>query len=190
MISHPTALSIMIAAALALAACGGSSDDASTQVDASIDTSVSDTTPDSPATSVAAEVPAETTAIESADDGGEGCDQALSAAEIDAIFGTSVEISGSGQVCSLHFADDSIGSFQAITGSKGDAAFDELLAKYETEASTNGIVLDDNRGYILRETAIVRGASGQVFSFVAPDNVDVANMGVAMQAIADLLLTR
>jgi hypothetical protein len=124
--------------------------------------------------------------------GDDGCDKALSAEEIDSILGTSVEIKGSGQVCQYIFASDSIGTLQAFTGSKADEAMDVVLGKFlaDETAVARGVVLADDRGYVDPDGALVLGDSGQVFSLGIPDNIDVADKLVAIQLIADLLLTR
>ncbi|NOX30664.1 MAG: hypothetical protein GXP35_11565 [Actinobacteria bacterium] len=202
MINRMAMLPIAIAAALTLAACGGADEGSSP-------------TPDPPSTEVApdttAAAPEETTADEPAADeaeagagdaaSGDGgaasdCDQVLTADEIGSILGTAPEISGSGQQCQHIYASDAVGTFQAYSGSQADEAINTLLAVFQDDEtkSANGVLLDDGRGYVLdgsfERSVVVRGDSGQVFVFSAPDSLDVADIQMAMQAIADLLLTR
>lgn len=197
-INRTNILPIAIVAALALTACGGDDDGSSAPSTdpPSADPPSADVAPDT-----ASEAPAETAAVDPAESGDtaddsagteDGCDQVLSPAEIESILGVAPEIKGSGEVCQLIYASDAVGTFQAFSGSKGDEAIDTLLSDFQTDEykSANGVPLDDGRGYVLDSTAVVRGDSGRVFVFGAPDSLDLADTEAAMQGIADLLLTR
>ncbi len=186
------AFAFAFAAALALSACGGESEGTSAPADATTSEAASDAgteTTEGVATDETAADPAE-------DDGGTeaegGCDKSLTPAEVESILGVPVEISGTGQICIVHFADDSIGNLQVFSGSKADEAMDALLTQFESDstASADGVLLADGRGHVLDRRAIVRGGSGQVFRFDTPDYVEVADVQAAMEVIPALLLTR
>lgn len=201
MINRATMLPIAIAAALALTACGGD-DESSAPVDPPPTEVTPDTTAEAPAETIAAEPAADEAETEPGDaasgddDAASGCDQVLTSDEIESILGTAPEISGSGEQCRHIYASDAVGTFQAYSGSKADEAINTLLAGFQDDETknANGVLLDDGRGYVLDGTfnrsVVVRGDSGQVFVFTAPDGVDVADIQLAMQGIADLLLTR
>jgi hypothetical protein len=186
-LGRSTILSVAVAATLALSACGGTSEGSATPADPPPAEASSDTTVDTPT---------ETTAEEPADndpDGGPGdCREVLTPDEIEPILGTLVEFSGAGTFCNVVYASDSIGSLAAFSGSEADEAINTLLAKFQADetATASGVLLDDDRGYVREHSAIVRGDSGRVFNFTTPNNLDVPDIQVAMQAIADLLLTR
>ena len=73
---------------------------------------------------------------------------------------------------------------------EADAAMDALLPKFEASASTNGVLLDDGRGFIDGYSAVVRGQSGRVFRIDVPTNIDIADPPATMQSVVDILLTR
>ena len=189
---------IAIAAALVVTACGGDDDSS-----APLDSPATDVAPDT-----TAEIPDETIAEPAVDEAApepsdaasgdgeatKGCASALTSEEIGSILGTTPEISGSGEQCQHSYASDAIGTFQAYSGSKADQAIETLLVGFQDDETKSGVLLDDGRGYVLDGTftrsVVVRGDSGQVFVFTAPDNLDVADIQLAMQNIADLLLTR
>ncbi len=201
MINRATMLPIAIAAALAFPACGGD-DESSSPTDPLPAEVTPDAAADAPGETTAAEPAAEAAEPEpvdpasGADETASGCDQVLAPDEIESILGTAPEISGSGEQCRHIYASDAVGTFQAYSGSKADEAIDTLLAGFQDDdtKSDNGVLLDDGRGYVLDGTfsrsAVVRGDSGRVFVFTAPDGLDVADIQMAMQGIADLLLTR
>lgn len=198
MINRVTMLPFAIAAALALTACGGGdegSSPASTEV-------APDTTAEAPQETAADEPAADEAeagagdAASGDDEAASGCDKVLTPDEIGSILGTAPEISGSGEQCRHIYASDAVGTFQAFSGSKADEAIETLLAVFQDDEtkSANGVLLDDGRGYVLdgsfERSVVVRGDSGQVFVFSAPDSLNVADIQMAMQGIADLLLTR
>jgi len=188
------ALSLVLAVSLTLAACGGASEGSRTPTDPAPAEASPDTTVNAQA-EIAVDTPVETTTDEGADDidgRGDGCDEVLTADEIDSVFGTSVEIKGASTFCSMIFASDAVGVLAAWSGSKADEAIDFNLAKFRDDDRVNfgGVLLEDDRGFVDRYSAVVRGDSGRVFRFNFPESVDVPNIQVAMQDIADLLLTR
>lgn len=186
-------LPVAVVAAFAITACGGGSDSSASSADASpTETSADATVDTSSETSAAEEADNTGDEADDGDVGGDGCDQVLTSDEVQSVLGTSVEFTGSGQVCTVVFANDSTGTLQAFSDSKADDALDTLLAGFlaDEAASASGVLLDDGRGYVLENSAIVRGDSGRVFRFDAPDNLDIADIQGAMQSIADLLLTR
>lgn len=182
-------LPLALAATFVLAGCGGSSDGGATPSAAPSDAGATDTTVAVTTTTVAT---TEETIAASADVGSDGCDRVLTSDEVESILGSPVEFTGSSETCMVIFADDSIGNLQAFSGSKADEAIEVLLGKFQADeaASASGVLLDDGRGFVLDGSAIVRGDSGRVFRFDTPDNVDVPDMQLAMEAIAALLLTR
>ncbi len=189
MIRRLLQLVLVLAAALLLASCGDDS-----TADAPADSAPADDTADAPV-DVPSDAPADTTVDEQVpvDEPADpnDCDTALTADEIDSIFGTSVEISGS-KFCNITFASDAVGILSIFSGSEADEAMDELLPKFlaDEAASAAGVVLDDGRGYIDDFGVVVRGDSGRTFSFSVPDNIEVPDFQAALQDVADLLLTR
>ena len=187
---------------LAVAACGGSDDNSSTPIDTPSTEIAPEATPEAPEGTVSAEPAAGDAPSDFGEDAGDGseeasgCAAALTAEDIESIFGSTPEISGSGEQCQHVYASDAVGTFQAYSGSKADDAIGALLDGFASDEtkSNNGVLLEDGRGYVLDGTfsrsAVVRGDSGQVFVFTAPDNLDVADIESAMQNLADLLLTR
>ena len=180
-------LFFMLAAAIALASCA---------TDVEVESTPTEPTPVEDNIDLPDEAPADTPADESpidvpADepDGG-SCAEALTPAEYEQIFGTPVEINGGSKFCNVVFASDSVGGFSAFSGSEGDEAMDSLLPAFVAEASADGVLLDDGRGFIDDFSAVVRGESGRVFRIDVPSNVDVADVPAAMQAVVDILLTR
>lgn len=191
MINRSALATLAIAAAMFLAACGGG-EESVTLTDVTPIESAADSTAEAPAETVT-EAPAAsdaTTAVDAGQDPG-GCDQLLTPAEIDSIFGTSIDkINGAGQFCNIVFAGDAVGSLAVFSGSKADEAIDTLLAQFQADGATGGVLLADGRGYVLDATATVRGDSGRVFRFDAPENITTPDLPSAMQNLADLLLTR
>lgn len=184
--SVPTSVVFAIAAALTLAACGGDSESTATADDPTIaevepDTTVDATTTSAPATTGAAEP-------EEADG---GCNQVLTAEEFESILGRPVEVTGSGQVCNLILASDSVGTLQVFSGSKADEALDINLTKFRDNdgAGRGGVLLAGDSGFADSDGVVVRGSSGRVFVLGIPDNATEDNQAAA-QALADLLLTR
>jgi len=183
MLNRSATLFLVLAATLALAACGGESEGSTTSTDQPLADANPDTTVDTQA---------ETTADEGAGDtagGGDGCDQVLTPDEIESVFGTPVEIKGSSQFCTIIFASDAVGNLSAFSGSEADEAISTLLAQFLAD-ETDGVLLEQDRGFVDQNSAIVRGDSGRVFRFDAPDSIDVPDSQAAMQDIAELLLTR
>ncbi len=138
----------------------------------------------------------ETAADPAEDDGGTeadgGCDKALTPAEVESTLGVPVEISGTGQICMVHFADDSIGTSRCSPARRPTKRWMLCSPQFESDstASADGVLLADGRGYVLDRSAIVRGDSGQVFRFGTPSNVELVDAQAAMEEIAALLLTR
>lgn len=196
MIHRITVLPITFAAALALAACGGGGESSSPAPE----TPSTEVSPDTTGEASGETVTEDSTGAEADDtaigdgEGESGCDQVLTAAEIESILGTAPEVKGTGGVCQHIYADDAIGSLSAFSGSKADEAMDVLLTKFAEDETKSGALLDDGRGYVLdgsfERSVVVRGDSGRAFVFVAPDGLDVADIEAALQSIADLLLTR
>lgn len=127
------------------------------------------------------------------DEGGstDGCETALTVAEIDEIFGTSVQsTNGAGKFCNIVFADDSVGIFSVFPSEDADEGLASLASQLE-EANTSGELLEDGaRGYILGRSAVVLGDSGRLFRFDLPDNAEVSELATAMRQLADVLLAR
>ena len=188
MFSQSKVLTFAIAAALALAACGGESEDSAT----SSDSTAAEGTPDTTAETVAESTDDEPIAEANVVSGGDGCDQVLTPEEYESIFGTSVEVTGSGQTCQLIFASDAVGTLQAFSSSKAEDATDALLtqSKVDEAVSAGGVLLENARGYVVKNSAIVVGDSGTVFRLDTPENVDVADIQATMQQVAALLVTR
>ncbi len=195
MTTRSTLRNVTIAAAVILSACGGDDEVAATSDDSTTADGGAGTTIETPVATTletAVEEPASDEETGAAAETDEGCDQLLTAEELESILGAPVEVEprGTGQICNWVFASDAIGTMQVFTGSKADEAMDTLIPKYEAEATSRGILLDDGRGYVLNGSAVVRSDSGRVFSLAVPDGIDVADMNAALKAITDLLLTR
>lgn len=204
---RPQVFVLATAASLALTACSGGSDAASEATDASqangdesaaatSETNVIDSAGNSDAGSPEAGSAdtADTEAGGATDSGDrepEGCNDVLTAEEIGAILGPVTGISGAGQFCNVSFESGSVGSLSAFEEKKADEAMDALLPAFKADAtaSAEGIRLDEDRGFVHRNSAVVRGDSGRVFRFDAPDDIDVPDIQAAMQEIAALLLT-
>lgn len=183
--------STALAAVFALAACGGGSD-AAVEPD-TVEPDIVETTATTESDST------EDTTVETVTDEDSGantddvpCGEALTAAEIDSILGTSVSIGGGGGNCLVEFAADAVGTVSVFSGSRADEAMDALLPKFKDDetASANGVLLADDRGFIDGRSVIVRGDSGSVFRFDVPDNVEIADVNAAMEQLAAILLTR
>ncbi|NOX28714.1 MAG: hypothetical protein GXP35_01470 [Actinobacteria bacterium] len=194
MMNRTTALPLVLAASLALAACGGASEDSTSPTDPPPAEDSPDPTVDTLAATPAV-TPLETTTDEGADDAdgqGDGCDAVLTPDEIDSVFGTTVEINGGRKFCTIIFASDAVGSINVFDGSEADEAIEVNLANFadDDRASFGGVLLEDGRGFVDGDSVVVRGDSGRVFTFDVPDSVSVPDVQAAMQEIADLLLTR
>jgi hypothetical protein len=126
------------------------------------------------------------------DDG--SCAAALSGAEVESIFGTPVDMPDNSSVCNVVFRDNAVGTFQIWSGARADEAMEVLVPQFQADerASANVVLLDDGRGFVYEESAVVLGDSGRVFRFDTPPSVfdSIAEAQVAMEASAALLLTR
>lgn len=188
MIKRLAMWSLALGLAFALAACGGGNEGSATPADTSEVPESSDTVDEA----VVEEPVADEPVVNEGDGGDDGCENALTADEIDSIFGTTVEISGEGRYCNIQFPNGSISVFSVFTGSTADDAMDELLPKFlEDEfARADGIVLDDGRGYVLETKLLVRGDSGRAFVLGIPGDLEVDDVQAANLKLAELLLLR
>lgn len=192
MISRATLFPVTLVAAVTLTACGGESGDSSPTTEPPSSDVAAEVTIAAPAPTAAAPSESETTAAADNAAAGDGCNQVMTPDEIGSILGTTPEISGSSEQCLFKFRSDAIGSFSAYSGSKADEALDTLMAGYQDDdyKKDRGVLLDDGRGYFYDENVVVRGDSGRVFVLAAPTDLGAPDYQVAMQALADLLLTR
>lgn len=194
---RPMFFVLVTATSLAFTACSSGSDATSETTDpspANADESAASTSETDVTDSAASTEAGRTEAGGAADSGDrepEGCNDVLTAEEIGAILGPVTGISGAGQFCNVSFESGSVGSLSAFEEKKADEAMDALLPAFKADAtaSAEGILLDEDRGFVHRNSAVVRGDSGRVFRFDAPDDLDVPDTQVAMQEIAALLLT-
>lgn len=187
MITRRTLIGLAAAATLALSGCGGD-DEASAPESDALSTQVS--------AEPAADAPADTSATNDAAGGAEtsttgdgssdGCDEVLTVEEVEAAMGSAPQIDGSGEVCQFTFDSGTTGTFQVLSGPAADEAF---TSQMQSGLSDEGELLDDGQGFVLADTVVVKGASGQVFNFSVPIGDELADQA-SMQSIADLLVTR